>query len=147
MKKDLGKMLMSYGYIYIASISMGANKNQALKAIREAEAFDGPSIVMAYAPCINHGINMANMQKEEKKAVETGYWILYRYNPELKKEGKNPLVLDSKEPTKPVRDFLTGEKRYTILEGTFPEKVDKFRTDFDEYVKDRYIDYKKMASE
>jgi pyruvate-ferredoxin/flavodoxin oxidoreductase len=146
-KKDLGKMLMSYGYIYIASISMGANKNQALKAIREAEAFDGPSIVMAYAPCINHGINMANMQKEEKKAVETGYWILYRYNPELKKEGKNPLVLDSKEPTKPVRDFLTGEKRYTILEGTFPEKVDKFRTDFDEYVKDRYIDYKKMASE
>ncbi len=146
-KKDMGMMMMSYGYVYVASIAMGANKNHALKAIREAEAYDGPSIIMAYAPCINHGIDMHKTQKEEKKAVDSGYWLLYRYNPDLKKEGKNPLSLDSKEPTIPVIDFLEGEKRYTSLKSTFPEKVDKFRQDFDKYAKERYLKYKKMAEE
>lgn len=146
-KKDLGMMMMSYGYVYVASIAMGANKNQALKAIREAEAYNGPSIILAYAPCINHGIDMHKTQQEEKKAVDSGYWLLYRYNPELKKEGKNPFILDSKEPTIPVIDFIKGERRYTSLERTFPEKVDNFRNEFDKYVKERYLKYKKMAEE
>jgi len=146
-KKDLGLMLMSYGYIYIASISMGANKNQALKAIREAENYDGPSIIMAYAPCINHGFDMSQTMIEEKKAVDTGYWLLYRFNPELKKEGKNPFVLDSREPKLPVRDFLEGERRYTSLERTFPDKVEGFRSGFEKYVKERYEKYVKMAED
>jgi pyruvate-ferredoxin/flavodoxin oxidoreductase len=146
-KKDLGMMAMSYGYIYVASISMGANKVQALKAIREAEAYDGPSLIVAYAPCINHGIDMGMSQKEEKKAVDTGYWLLYRYNPELKAEGKNPLILDSREPKLPVKDFLEGEKRYTALERTFPDKVEGFREKFAEYVQERYQQYKKMAEQ
>jgi pyruvate-ferredoxin/flavodoxin oxidoreductase len=146
-KKDLGMMMMSYGYVYVASIAMGANKNQALKAIQEAEAYDGPSIIIAYAPCINHGLDMRNTQKEEKKAVDSGYWILYRYNPALKNEGKNPFILDSKEPSVPVADFLKGEKRYTSLETTFPEKVDEFRAEFDKYVKERYLKYKRMTEE
>jgi len=146
-KKDMGMMMMSYGYVYVASIAMGANKVQALKAIREAEAYDGPSIVMAYAPCINHGIDMSQTQKEEKKAVDTGYWMLYRYNPELKKEGKNPFILDSKEPTIPVNEFLEGEGRYTSLERTFPDNVKEFRAEFDTYAKERYLKYKKMADE
>ena len=146
-KKDLGLMLMSYGYIYIACISMGANKNQALKAIREAEAFDGPSIIMAYAPCINHGFPMSQTMLEEKKAVDTGYWLLYRFNPDLKKEGKNPFVLDSKKPTLPVSDFLEGERRYTSLERTFPDRVEDFRKGFDTYAKERYEKYVKMAED
>jgi len=120
---------------------------QALKAIREAEAYDGPSIIIAYAPCINHGIVMDHTQQEEKKAVDTGYWMLYRYNPDLKKEGKNPFILDSKEPTVAVEDFLKGEGRYTSLERTFPDKVAGFRSEFDGYVKKRYQQYKKMAEE
>jgi pyruvate-ferredoxin/flavodoxin oxidoreductase len=146
-KKDLGLMMMSYGYVYVASIALGANKNQALKAIREAEAYNGPSIIIAYAPCINHGIDMTKTQQEEKKAVDSGYWLLYRYNPELKKAGKNPLQLDSKEPTIPVVDFLKGEKRYSSLERTFPEKVDNYREEFEKYAKERYLKYKKMAEE
>lgn len=146
-KKDLGLMLMSYGYIYIASISMGANKVQALKAIREAEAFDGPSIIMAYAPCINHGFDMSQTMIEEKKAVDTGYWLNYRFNPDLKKEGKNPFVLDSRKPTLPVRDFLEGERRYTSLERTFPDKVEGFRSGFEKYAKERYEKYVKMAED
>ena len=146
-KKDLGMMLMSYGYVYVASIAMGANKVQALKAIREAEAYNGPSIIIAYAPCINHGIDMAFTQQEEKKAVDSGYWMLYRFNPELKKEGKNPFILDSKEPKIPVVDFLKGETRYTSLERTFPDKVEGFRSGFDKYVKERYAKYVKMAED
>jgi len=144
-KKDLGMMLMSYGYVYVASIAMGANKVQALKAIREAEAYNGPSIIIAYAPCINHGIDMAFTQQEEKKAVDSGYWMLYRFNPELKKEGKNPFILDSKEPKIPVVDFLKGETRYTSLERTFPDKVEGFRTEFDRYARERYELYRNMA--
>ena len=98
-KRDLGAISMTYGYIYTAQVCMGANHNQLIKALAEAEAYEGPSIVIAYSPCINHGINMGKSQAEEKKAVEAGYWHLYRYNPELKEQGKNPFTLDSKEPT------------------------------------------------
>ncbi|MBW2359177.1 MAG: 4Fe-4S binding protein, partial [Deltaproteobacteria bacterium] len=97
-KKDMGMMAMTYGYIYVASVAMGANKNQFLKAVIEGESYDGPSLIIAYSPCINHGISMTHSQEEEKKAVESGYWSLYRYDPRLKKEGKNPFILDSKEP-------------------------------------------------
>jgi pyruvate-ferredoxin/flavodoxin oxidoreductase len=144
-KKDLGLMMMSYGYVYVASVAMGASKMQLLKAMLEAEAYDGPSIIIAYAPCINHGIDMSKAQEEEKRAVESGYWMLYRYNPELKKEGKNPFVLDSKEPSVPLNEFLEGEKRYTSLKKTFPEKVEGYWTDFAEVVRKRYEMYKRMA--
>lgn len=144
-KKDLGLMMMSYGYVYVASVAMGANKVQLIKAITEAEAYNGPSIIIAYAPCINHGFDMAYTQQEEKKAVDSGYWMLYRYNPELKKEGKNPFILDSKEPTVPLKEFLEGEKRYTSLRQTFPENVEGYWTDFAEVVKKRYVMYKRMA--
>ncbi len=146
-KKDLGMMMMSYGYIYVASVAMGSNKNQLVKAIQEAEAYDGPSIVIAYAPCINHGINMHETQQEEQKAVDTGYWILYRHNPTLKAEGKNPFTLDSKEPKIEVKSFLEGEKRYTTLKQTFPDKVEGYWDHVDQFVKERYLKYKKMSEE
>ncbi|MBC7186648.1 MAG: pyruvate:ferredoxin (flavodoxin) oxidoreductase [Calditrichaeota bacterium] len=144
-KKDLGLMMMSYGYVYVASVAMGANKNQLLKALVEAEAYKGPSIIIAYAPCINHGIDMSFTQQEEKKAVDAGYWVLYRYNPMLKKEGKNPFILDSKEPQIPVAEFLEGEKRYNSLKINFPEKVQNYWPQFQEVVKERYAFYKKLA--
>ena len=144
-KKDLGRMLMTYEYVYVASVAMGANKNQLVKAFQEAEAYDGPSIIIAYAPCINHGINMSFSQKQEKKAVETGYWLLYRYNPMLALEGKNPFTLDSKEPNFEVIDFLNGERRYSSLETTFPGNVEALRQGFLKFAKDRWETYKKLA--
>ena len=111
-KKDLGRMAMTYGYVYVASVSMGANKNQFLKAIKEAEAYDGPSVIIAYAPCINQGIKkgMGKTQLEQKLAVESGYWPLYRYNPELADKGENPFILESKAPDGTLQEFLSGEK-------------------------------------
>jgi len=144
-KKDLGLMMTSYGYVYVASVAMGANKNQFMKAITEAEAYDGPSIIIAYAPCIAHGIDMSETQLEEKKAVETGYWFLYRYNPKLKEEGKNPFILDSREPKLPVEDFLKGEKRYNSLKLTFPDKVEAFWKESANIVKERYEFFKMLA--
>ena len=144
-KKDLGLMMMSYGYVYVASVAMGANKNQLIKALIEAESYPGPSIVIAYAPCINHGIDMAYSQQEEKKAVDSGYWMLYRYNPALKQEGKNPFILDSKEPKLPVKDFLAGEKRYNSLNMTFPDKVEGYWKEFQEIVDERYKYYKRLT--
>jgi len=144
-KKDLGLMMMSYGYVYVASVAMGANKNQLIKALQEAEAYNGPSIVLAYAPCINHGFDMAFTQQEEKKAVDSGYWMLYRYNPELRKEGKNPFILDSKEPTVDLKEFLGGEKRYTSLKNTFPDRVDGYWNEAAALAKKRYEMYKRMA--
>jgi len=122
-KKDLGMMLMSYGYVYVAQVAMGADPNQTLKAIKEAEAYDGPSIVICYCPCIEHGMKsgMGLSQLEEKKAVACGYWNLYRYNPALKEEGKNPFILDSKAPTEDLLAFMRTENRYTALELSFPE--------------------------
>ena len=126
-KKDMGLMMTSYGYIYVASVAMGANKNQLMKAITEAEAYDGPSLVIAYSPCINQGIlaGMGKTQAEEDLAVKSGYWPLYRYNPALKAEGKNPFSLDSKKPDGTIRQFLAGEIRYASLKKTFPEEAER----------------------
>jgi pyruvate-ferredoxin/flavodoxin oxidoreductase len=127
-KKDLGMMMMSYGYVYVAAIAMGANKNQALQAIKEAEEYPGPAIGIAYAPCINHGIDMSMSQKHEKAAVDAGYWLLYRYNPQRKLEGKNPLILDSKEPSMSVADFIKTERRYSGLHRIFPERAEHLKS-------------------
>ncbi len=144
-KKDIGRIAMTYGYIYVASVAMGANKNQFMKAILEAESYPGPSLILAYAPCINHGINMGKTQEEEKKAVEAGYWTLYRYNPLLADEGKNPFILDSKEPTGDFQEFINGEVRYSSLKRTFPDVADELFKRAEEDAKERYEIYKKMA--
>jgi len=146
-KKDLGMMAMTYGYVYVAQVAMGANKIQFLKAINEAESYPGPSIIIAYAPCINHGISagMGKSQEEEKKAVECGYWHLYRHNPLLEKEGKNPFTLDSKEPTGNFREFLMGEVRYSSLVKTFPDKAEALLIAAESDAKRRYNSYKRLA--
>ena len=144
-KKDLGRMMMSYGYVYVASISSGANRNHTLKAMLEAEQYDGPSLVIAYAPCIAHGIDMGFTQKEGKLAVDSGYWPLYRYNPTLEAEGKNPFVLDFKEPTYNFRDFLMGEVRYSTLLKQFPEVAEELFAQAEEDAKWRYAGLKRLA--
>ncbi|WP_026894603.1 pyruvate:ferredoxin (flavodoxin) oxidoreductase [Clostridiisalibacter paucivorans] len=146
-KKDLGMIATTYGYVYVAQVAMGYNKNQLVKAVVEAEKYDGPSLIIAYAPCINHGIKagMGKTQEQEKKAVEAGYWHLYRYNPLLKEEGKNPFTLDSKEPTASFKEFLNSEVRYTSLIKTFPELADELFTKAEEDAKERYGNYKRMA--
>ncbi|MCK4794323.1 MAG: pyruvate:ferredoxin (flavodoxin) oxidoreductase [Desulfobacteraceae bacterium] len=144
-KKDMGMMAMTYGYIYVASVAMGANKNQFLKAVIEGESYDGPSLIIAYSPCINHGINMTHSQEEEKKAVESGYWSLYRYDPRLKKEGENPFILDSKEPKGDFQEFLMGEVRFSSLTRTFPENAEELFKKAEEDMKERYENYKRMA--
>jgi len=146
-KKDLGRMVMTYGYVYVASVAMGANKNQLLKAVLEAESYQGPSLIIAYSPCINHGINMGLSQEEEKKAVETGYWPLYRFDPRLKEEGKNPFILDSKDPEGDFKAFLMGEVRYSSLMRTFPKNAEKLFEKAEEDMRDRYEALKKMAGE
>ena len=148
-KKDLGMMAMSYGYVYVAQVAMGADQNQFIKAVKEAEAYDGPSLIIAYAPCINHGIRtgMGTTQLQEKKAVEAGYWHLYRYNPMLAEEGKNPFVLDSKEPTGSFKDFLASETRYTSLKVTFPELADDLFEKTEKDAKLRYQTYKKLSEQ
>jgi pyruvate-ferredoxin/flavodoxin oxidoreductase len=146
-KKDLGLMATTYGYVYVASVAMGANKNQLLKAVLEAEGYKGPSLIIAYSPCINHGMNMTRSQEEEKKAVEAGYWPLYRYNPALKEEGKNPFILDSKEPTGNFREFLMGEIRYSSLTRTFPESAERLFEKAEADMKERLELYKRMAEQ
>jgi pyruvate-ferredoxin/flavodoxin oxidoreductase len=144
-KKDLGLMAMTYGYVYVASIAMGANPNHAVKTLVEAERYQGPSLVIAYAPCINHGIDMSHSQLEAKKAVQAGYWPLYRYNPALAGEGKNPFTLDSGEPTGSFRDFLLGEVRYASLKQEFPEAADQLFARAEEDAKARRETYKRLA--
>ena len=144
-KKDLGMMAMSYGYVYVAQCSMGSNKQQLLNAMLEAEKYDGPSLIICYAPCINHGINMTKSQEEEKKAVDCGYWQLYRYNPALEEEGKNPFTLDSKEPTGDYRAFLLGETRYASLMKARPETAEKLFEKTQEDSKERLDTYKRLA--
>ena len=146
-KKDLGLMAMSYGYVYVAQVGMGADKNQLMKAITEAESYDGPSIIIAYAPCINHGIKkgMGKSQENIKDAVDAGYWHLYRYNPELKEKGRNPFILDSKEPTASFRDFIMGQIRYSSLSKEFPEIADKLYAMTEQDAKDKYHTYKELA--
>ncbi|MGB9765465.1 MAG: pyruvate:ferredoxin (flavodoxin) oxidoreductase [Candidatus Saccharicenans sp.] len=144
-KKDLGRMAMSYGYVYVASVAMGANMNQCLKAFLEAEAYDGPSLIIAYSPCINHGIDMSKSQQEEKLAVDTGYWILYRYNPMLAKEGKNPFILDSKEPKLDYETFLKNEIRYRSVLQDYPDIARKLFAQAADEAKKRFEYYKKLA--
>jgi pyruvate-ferredoxin/flavodoxin oxidoreductase len=146
-KKDLGRMLMTYGYVYVASVAMGANKNQCLKAFLEAESYPGPSIIIAYAPCINQGLKkgMGKSQEEEKLAVEAGYWPLYRYDPRLAAEGKNPFQLDNKEPTGDFQEFLMGEVRYASLHQTFPDEAKKLNAQLQKEYEERYETYRQMA--
>ena len=146
-KKDLGLMAMSYGYVYVAQVAMGADPAQTLKAIREAEAYPGPSLVICYSPCIEHGMKcgMGLSQAEEKKAVECGYWHLYRYNPALKAEGKNPFTLDSKEPTGDFQKFLMGQNRYASLKLSFPGKADELYAKAASDAKERLESYKNLA--
>ncbi|RIJ47236.1 pyruvate:ferredoxin (flavodoxin) oxidoreductase [Maribellus luteus] len=148
-KKDLGAMMMSYGYVYVAQVAMGANQSQYFKALREAEAYPGPSLIIAYSPCINHGLraSMGRTQEEEKKAVEAGYWSLYRYNPLLEAEGKNPFQLDSKEPDwNKFQDFLNGEVRYTSLKKSFPAVADELFSAAEDNAKWRHNSYKRLAA-
>ena len=146
-KKDLGRMAMTYGYVYVASIAMGADKQQTLKAFREAEAYKGPSLIMAYCPCINQGIKkgLGCSQLEEKAAVEIGYWPLYRYNPELAAQKKNPFQLDSKEPKGDFHAFLEGENRYASLDKTRPELSPILKKDLQEAYMERYALYKQLS--
>lgn len=147
-KKDLAGMAMNYGYVYVAHVAMGADMNQCIKAISEAEAYDGPSLIIAYAPCINHGIKsgMSTSMEEEKKAVKAGYWHLYRYNPALKSEGKNPFVIDSKAPdTEEYINFLMGEVRYNSLMTQNPERAEELFDSAVENAKNRYDYLKKLT--
>ena len=147
-KKDLGMMAISYGYVYVAQIAMGADYNQAIKAIKEAESYPGPSLIIAYSPCINHGLKrgMSHAMDEMKRAVECGYWHLYRYNPLLKAEGKNPFILDSKEPTGNFRDFILSEVRYASLAQLFPEKAEELFKKTEADARERYESYLRLAN-
>ena len=144
-KKDLGMMAMSYGYVYVAQVGMGANMNQLVKAVSEAEEYHGPSLIIAYAPCINHGIDMSNPQQIIKEAVDCGYWQLYRYNPALAEEGKNPFIMDSKEPTGSYQEFLRKETRYTSLLKTKPEIAEKLFERAEEEAKERVKKYQHLG--
>ena len=126
-KKDLAAIAMSYGYIYVAQVAMGADMNQCVKAIQEAESYNGPSLVIGYAPCINHGIRkgMSKAMEEEKLAVQSGYWHLFRFDPRKSANGENPFTLDSKAPTKEYQDFIMGESRYINLQKQNPERAAK----------------------
>ncbi len=148
-KKDLGMMAMSYGYVYVAQVSMNASQSQFFKVIKEAEAFNGPSIIIAYAPCINHGLalGMGKTQAEEKLAVECGYWSLWRYNPQLEAEGKNPFVIDSKEPNwAEFQNFIRSEVRFTSLAKTFPDRAEMLFKLTEENAKWRYKQYTRLAA-
>ena len=151
-KKDLGLMATTYGYVYVAQIAMGADQAQCLKAIREAEAYPGPSLIIAYAPCINHGLKakggMGKSQAEEAKAVECGYWHLWRYNPELAEEGKNPFSLDSKEPDwSKFHDFLLGEVRYLSVKKAYPNEAEELFAEAERMAKLRYNSYIRKSKE
>ncbi|MEE0181864.1 MAG: pyruvate:ferredoxin (flavodoxin) oxidoreductase [Anaerovoracaceae bacterium] len=146
-KKDLGKQAMSYGYVYVAQVGMGADKNQLMKAITEAESYDGPSLIICYAPCINHGLSkgMGKSQENIKDAVDCGYWQLYRYNPMLKEKGENPFILDSKEPNGKFKEFIMGQTRYSSLAKEFPQVADKLFELTEKQAMERYEGYKKLS--
>ena len=151
-KKDLGMIATTYGYVYVAQVAMGANNEQCLKAIREAEAYPGPSLIIAYAPCINHGLKakggMGKSQEEEKRAVECGYWHLWRYDPRLADEGKNPFMLDSKEPEwDKFNDFLMGEVRFNSLLKAYPQEAEELFKEAQRMAKYRYDNYRRKAQE
>jgi len=147
-KKDLGLMAVNYGYVYVAQVAMGADKNQFLKAITEAESYNGPSLIIAYSPCINHGLKMGmgKSQEEEERAVKAGYWHLWRYDPRLEAEGKNPFQLDSKDPTESFRDFIMNEVRFASLAKTFPDVAEGLFKALEEDAKRRLATYKRLAA-
>ena len=149
-KKDLGLIATTYGYVYVAQIAMGADNAQTLKAIREAEAYDGPSLIIAYSPCINHGLKagMGRAQAEEQRAVECGYWQLWRYNPALEAEGKNPFTLDSKEPQwDKFKDFLKGEVRYASVMKQYPAEAEELFQAAEDNAKWRYNNYLRLSKQ
>nr|MCR5087884.1 pyruvate:ferredoxin (flavodoxin) oxidoreductase [Oscillospiraceae bacterium] len=146
-KKDLGRIAMSYGNVYVAQVAMGANPNQLITALKEAEKHHGPSLIIAYAPCINHGLvnGMGKVQNEQKMAVECGYWPLWRYVPENVDAGKNPFVLDSREPNGKLREFMMGEVRFAALTRTFPDRAEVLFAEAEEFTAKRYANYKVLA--
>jgi pyruvate-ferredoxin/flavodoxin oxidoreductase len=147
-KKDLGMMAMTYGYVYVAQVAMGASQSQFFKALKEAEAYPGPSLIIAYSPCINHGLRrgMGKSQEEMKHAVDSGYWQMYRYNPLMEEEGKNPFVLDSKEPDWTLfNDFINGEVRYSSLKKAFPAEAKRLQIIAEKNAKWRYNSYKRLT--
>jgi pyruvate-ferredoxin/flavodoxin oxidoreductase len=149
-KKDLGMMAMSYGYVYVAQVAMGANQTQYLKAIKEAEAYPGPSLIIAYAPCINHGLRegMGRTQAQSKSAVEAGYWHMYRFNPTLEDQGQNPFILDSKEPDwSKFQDFLQSEVRYSSLSKSVPAEAAELFQAAETSAKWRYNGYKRLSEQ
>ena len=144
-KKDLGAILMTYGNVYVAQVAMGANYNQLVKAIKEAESYDGPSVIIAYAPCTSHGLKcgMSGVQGEMKRAAESGYWPLYRYDPRL----EHPMQLDSKEPSMSYVDYLNGENRYVSLKKAFPEEAERLFEKGAEQAQERYERYRRLSEE
>jgi pyruvate-ferredoxin/flavodoxin oxidoreductase len=146
MKKDLGMMCMTYGNIYIASVAMGANPAQAVRAFAEAESYPGPSIIIAYSHCIAHGVNMRTAMQEQKEIVNSGHFFLYRFDPRLTEQGKNPLKLDSKEPTIQFSEQASHENRFRILNKTNPENAKKLLEEADKLTKARYDLYQKLAA-
>ena len=147
-KKDLGLILSTYGYVYVAQVSIGGNPEHLIKCLKEAAAYDGPSIVIAYAPCINHGLSkgMVKSIDEGKAAVECGFWPLFRYNPDNEKEGKNPFSLDSAEPNGKLREYMMGENRFASLTRTFPDRAEQLFAEAEEFTARRYAKYKKLAA-
>ncbi|HDY74898.1 MAG TPA: pyruvate:ferredoxin (flavodoxin) oxidoreductase, partial [Candidatus Marinimicrobia bacterium] len=145
-KKDLGMIAITYGNVYVAKVAMGSNDTQTVKAFMEAEAYDGPSIIIAYSHCIAHGYDMAKGMQQQKIAVETGHWMLYRYNPDLKEKGKQPLQLDSKEPTRHIEEFMYNENRFNMLKRTMPERAAELLKNAERDAKAQYDYYSKLAS-
>jgi pyruvate-ferredoxin/flavodoxin oxidoreductase len=147
-KKDLAQIAMSYGYVYVAQIAMGADYNQTIKAMVEAESYNGPSIIIAYAPCINHGIKggMATAQTEEKNAVASGYWNMFRFDPRLAQEGKNPFMLDSKAPTTSYQDFIKNEVRYSALTRQNPQRAEELFAKAEKNSVEKYAHLQKLAA-
>ncbi len=146
-KKDLGMIAATYGYVYVAQVAMGANQQHFIKVLQEAESYDGPSLIICYAPCIAHGIRtgMGTTHRREKEAVAAGYWHLWRFDPRLKDEGKNPFTLDSAAPTADFREFLLGESRYTMLQKKDAELANKLFEQAEAQAKDRYAGYVRMS--
>ena len=145
-KKDLGLMAMTYGNVYVAKVAMGANDAHTLRAFLEAEAYDGPSLIIAYSHCIAHGINMATAMKNQKAAVDTGYWPLFRYNPELANEGKNPFKLDSKGLKMPFKDYAYMETRYKMLTKSHPKQAAELIKEAQEDVNKKWKEYERIAA-
>jgi pyruvate-ferredoxin/flavodoxin oxidoreductase len=144
-KKDLGMMAMRYGNVYVAQVAMGSNDTHTVRTLIEAEQFEGPSLILAYSPCIAHGIDMGKMTDNQKAAVSSGHWPLYRYNPDLIREGKSPMSLDSKEPSIPLKDFAMMETRFSMLSKSDPKLSDALLADGQKEAEARYRQYKRLA--